>query len=158
MRVHLNLLSLLPGLLPLALAACVNAEPAIANPSASPAIGVDLGGRSARPGAVEPVAATSGMTMAQANRPREVQMAHEGHGGAHGTGTVTSVNAAQGKIGLQHGPIPAIGWPAMTMELAVAPSINLRALQPGMPVNFSLEKGRDGIYMIQWIQPAGAAR
>ena len=44
----------LPALLPLALAACVNAEPAIANPPAAPPLGVDLGGAPARrSGAVE---------------------------------------------------------------------------------------------------------
>ena len=88
----------------------------------------------------------------------EIQMVHEGHAGAHGTGTVTAVNAAQRKIGLQHEPIPAIGWPAMTMEFAVAPSVNLQAIQPGSRVNFSLEKGPDGMYVIQSIQPAGAGR
>ena len=182
----------LPAVLPLALAACVNSEPAIANSPAAPPLGVDLGGAPARhTGAVELASASSaamvGMDHAGhgAAAPTtaidhtahgtaaptgamdhaghgpaqgEMQMAHEGHGGAHGTGTVTAVNAAQRKIGLQHEPIPAIGWPAMNMELAVAPSVNLQGLQPGSRVNFSLEKGPDGIYMIQWIQPAGVAR
>ena len=85
-------------------------------------------------------------------------MAHEGHADAHGTGTVTAVNAAQRKIGLQHEPIPSLGWPAMSMEFAVAPSVNLQGLQPGSRVNFSLERAADGMYVIQSIQPAGASR
>ncbi len=85
-------------------------------------------------------------------------MAQEGHAGAHGTGTVTAVNAAQRRIGMQHEPIPALGWPSMAMEFAVAPSVNLQAVQPGSRVNFSIEKGPDGMYVIQSIQPAGAAR
>ena len=155
---------LLPSLLPLALAACVDSGPAIAIAPATPPLGVDLGGAPARrAGAVElaaakPVSMTDTSHAGHGTSQGEVQMAHEGHGGAHGTGTVTAVNAAQRKIGLQHEPIPAIGWPAMTMELAVAPAVNLQALQPGSRVNFSLEKGPDGIYMIQWIQPAGAGR
>lgn len=173
---------LLPALLPLALAACANSEPAIANPPAAPPLGVDLGSAPARStGAVELASASAapmvGMdhaahgTAAQTavmnhaghgaghgTRTGEIQMVHEGHAGAHGTGTVTAVNVAQRKIGLQHEPIPAIGWPAMTMDLAVAPSVNLQAIQPGSRVNFSIEKGPDGIYMIQSIQPAGATR
>ena len=158
----------LPALLPLVLAACVNAEPAIANPPAAPPLGVDLGGAPARrSGAVE-LALASPAAMPAMNHAGhgtghspgtgEIQMVHEGHAGAHGTGTVTAVNAAQRKIGMQHEPIPAIGWPAMSMEFAVAPSVNLQAIQPGSRVNFSLERGADGMYVIQSIQPAGASR
>lgn len=88
--------------------------------------------------------------------PGEMQMAHEGRADAHGT--VTAVNAVQHRIGLQHEPIPTIGWPAMSMEFAVAPSVNLQGIQPGSRVNFSIEKGADGMYVIQSIQPAGAGR
>jgi Cu/Ag efflux protein CusF len=188
---------LLPSLLPLALAACVDSSPAIANAPTAPPLGVDLGGAPARRSDAVELASASQAAMTgmdhsahggarrstpmaheghgagqpaspgtmlgtdhsgHASNRGEIQMAHEGHGGAHGTGTVTAVNAAQRKVGLQHEPIPAIGWPAMTMELAVAPAVNLQGLQPGSRINFSLEKGPDGIYMIQWIQPAGAGR
>ncbi|MGE0279055.1 MAG: copper-binding protein [Rhizobiaceae bacterium] len=154
----------LPTLLPLALAACVTAEPAIANPPAAPPLGVDLGGAPARrSGAVE-LSAASPAAMPAMNHarhragPGEIQVAHEGRADAHGTGTVTAVNAAQHRIGMQHEPIPAIGWPAMSMEFAVAPSVNLQGIQPGSRVNFSIEKGADGMYVIQSIQPAGAGR
>src|SRR4051795_106969 len=112
----------LPALLPLALAACVNAEPAVANPPATPPLGVDLGGAPPRrSGAVE-LAAASPTAMPAMNHAGhgaghgEIQMVHEGHADAHGTGTVTPVNDAQRRIGMQHEPIPAIGWPAMSME------------------------------------------
>ena len=154
----------LPALLPLALAACVNAEPAIANPPAAPPLGVDLGGAPARrSGAVE-LAAASPAAMPAMNhaghgrrRSGEIQMVHEGHADAHGTGTVTAVNAAQHRVGLQHEPIPAIGWPAMSMEFAVAPSVNLQAIQPGSRVNFSIEKGR-GRHVRDPVDPAGGGR
>ena len=154
----------LPALLPLVLAACVNAEPAIANPPAAPPLGVDLGGAPARSSGAVELASTSPAAMPAMNHAGhgtgagEIQIAHEGHAGAHGTGTVTAVNAAQHRIGMQHEPIPAIGWPAMSMEFAVAPSVNLQAIQPGSRVNFSIEKGSDGMYVIQSIQPAGASR
>jgi len=154
----------LPALLPLALAACVNAEPAIANPSSAPPLGVDLGGAPARRSNPVELAAASSAAMPAMNHAGhgaghgEIQMVHEGRADAHGTGTVTAVNAAQHRVGLQHEPIPAIGWPAMSMEFAVAPSVNLQAIQPGSRVNFSIEKGADGMYVIQSIQPAGARR
>ena len=148
----------LPALLPLVLAACVNAEPAIATPAAPP-LGDDLGGAPARrSGAVELAAAAPALPAMNHARHGEIQMVHEGHADAHGTGTVTAVNAAQRKIGMQHEPIPAIGWPSMVMEFAVAPSVNLQGIQPGSRVNFSIEKGPDGMYMIQSIQPAEAGR
>ena len=62
----------LPSLLPLALAACVNAEPAVANPPAAPPLGVDLGGAPARrSGAVE---------LASASPASMTGMNHAGHG------------------------------------------------------------------------------
>ena len=154
----------LSALLPLVLAACVNAEPAIANPPAAPPLGVDLGGAPARrSGAVELAsalpAAMAGMNHAGHDAGSgEIQMVHEGHADAHGTGTITAINAAQHRVGLQHEPIPSIGWPAMSMEFAVAPSVNLQTVQPGSRVNFSIEKGPDGMYVIQSIQPTGASR
>lgn len=162
--------SLFPVLLPAILAACVNTGPAAANPPAAAPLGVDLGGAPSRSvDAVELAAAQAapmtGMDAmaamdhsASGRAAGEMQMAHEGHAGAHGTGTVTAVNVAQRKIGMQHEPIPALGWPSMTMEFAVAPSVNLQAVQPGARIEFSLEKGADGMYVIQSVQPAGRAR
>src|SRR4051812_47577393 len=105
----------LPALLPLALAACVNAEPAIANPPAAPPLGVDLGGALARRSGAGELAAASPAAMPAVNHAGhgsiggEIQMGHESQAHAHGTGTVTAVNAAQHRIGVQHEPIPAIG-------------------------------------------------
>src|SRR6266851_10156550 len=57
---------------------------------------------------------------------------------ANGTGTITAVNPANHKVTFDHGPIPAIKWPAMTMEFAVAPSVDLAKLKTGDKVNFTL--------------------
>ncbi|MBN8897147.1 MAG: copper-binding protein, partial [Rhodospirillales bacterium] len=67
-----------------------------------------------------------------------VQRVHDGRSDAHATGTVNSVDAAAHKINLSHGPIPALGWPAMTMDFAVAPSVDLSRIKPGARVNVSL--------------------
>ncbi len=147
-----------PILLPLMLAACVGAEPAIATPAAPP-LGVDLGGAPARHSVAGDRAAPSATNRAApvASR-RETVMAHDSQAGVHGTGTVTAVNPAQRRIGMQHDPIPAIGWPAMSMEFAVAPAVDLQGIQPGSRVDFAIEKGPDGMYVIQSIRPAGARR
>src|SRR5262245_22926192 len=44
---------------------------------------------------------------------------------AAGTGTITAINVAGRKVTFDHGPIPEIKWPAMKMEFAVAPSVDL---------------------------------
>ena len=43
----------------------------------------------------------------------------------------------------------------MTMDFAVAPSVNLNALKPGMRVDFTVEQGASGMYEIQAVTPAG---
>jgi Cu/Ag efflux protein CusF len=72
-----------------------------------------------------------------------------------GSGTVDSVDAAGHKVTLSHNPIPAIGWPAMSMDFAAAPAVDLGALKPGTRVTFTMKRGGDGMYVIQSIAPAG---
>ena len=72
---------------------------------------------------------------------------------ANATGTITALNAANHKVTFDHGPIPAINWPAMQMEFAVAPSVDLAKLKTGDKVNFTLS-GSGGTYMVQSISPA----
>jgi Cu/Ag efflux protein CusF len=137
---------------------------ACANPSSAstdapiPPIGVDLG-RSAPSGA--PPATQVALVGEGHERSTEnggYQLAHEGHDDAHATGTVNTVDAAQHKLNISHNPIPDIGWPAMTMDFAVAPSVDLKSVKPGSRVNFTLAKGHDGMYEVQSVQPAGGAR
>jgi Cu/Ag efflux protein CusF len=72
---------------------------------------------------------------------------------ASATGTITAVNPANHKVTFDHGPIPAINWPAMTMEFAVARSVDLAKLKTGDKVNFTLS-GSGGTYTVQSISPA----
>ena len=71
---------------------------------------------------------------------------------ANGIGTITALNAANHKVALDHGPIPAINWPPMKMEFAVAPSVDLAKLKTGDKVNFTLS-GSGGTYTVQSINP-----
>jgi Cu/Ag efflux protein CusF len=118
-------------------------------------LGIDLGGSG-------PVTAIP-RSLSPATPPKPIaphqgtQMAHEGHDDAHATGTVNSVDAAAHKVNITHQPIPAIGWPSMTMDFAVAPKVNLGAVKPGMKVNFTIERGTSGMYEVQAIMPAGGS-
>lgn len=82
---------------------------------------------------------------------------HAGHGDGHmtpakagiaGTGTVDAVKPDMRQVKLTHAPIKAIGWPAMTMDFAVAEKVDLSKLKAGDKVEFELVRGGDGIYMI----------
>jgi len=154
---------LLMSLAPLALIACMNSAPTIAEEAAAVPLGIDLGGSgpvTARPepGALAAVAAVGEAPAAHRQDMGEMHMAHGAQNDAHGTGTVNTVDSAQHKLNLSHAPIPEIGWPAMTMEFPVAPSVDLKGVKPGARVNFTIEKGQGGMYEIKAITPAGGGR
>ncbi|KJS38326.1 MAG: hypothetical protein VR70_10220 [Rhodospirillaceae bacterium BRH_c57] len=90
----------------------------------------------------------------------QAQMSHDsGHGGMNhaapaaeaisGTGTVNAVDPAKRTVNLTHQPIAALGWPAMTMDFAVAEGVDLGALKKGDKIAFTLSRGADGIYRIE---------
>src|SRR3546814_15614894 len=57
---------------------------------------------------------------------------------AKGTGTVTAIDSAAGKITLDHGPIAELQWPAMTMAFDAPPAL-LTAVKIGDQVSFDLD-------------------
>lgn len=67
------------------------------------------------------------------------------------SGTVNSVDAGGRKVNVTHGPIPQIGWPGMTMDLAVSDKVDLKSVKPGDKVEFTIKQGSEGIYMIDSI-------
>lgn len=77
-------------------------------------------------------------------------LAHQGHNHAEvpqtaeGQGVVRAVNAQQGTVTLAHEPIPALGWPAMTMAFRVRSAELLNGVGVGSRVHFVLanENGR----------------
>ena len=63
---------------------------------------------------------------------------------ANGSGKVTELDKAGGKITIEHGPIPAVGWPEMTMGFKADPKL-ISDLAVGDQVEFTLSlKGNDG--------------
>jgi Cu(I)/Ag(I) efflux system protein CusF len=147
------------GLMPIILTSCMSPGPAAADrgETASVPLGVDLGS-SASLSPPPPGAAAGEGHERTSDVPGGMKMAHEGHNDAHATGTVNTVDPAQHKLNVSHNPIPEIGWPAMTMDFPVAPSVDLRSVKPGMRVNFTIEQGQGGMYQIRSLAPAGGAQ
>jgi Cu/Ag efflux protein CusF len=85
-------------------------------------------------------------------------LAHEGHQHIQGAGVVNSVDEAKHAANISLGPIAETGWPAMTMDFAVAPSIDLKAIRPGTKVQFLIEKGADGLYRVESLKPAAEGK
>jgi Cu(I)/Ag(I) efflux system protein CusF len=150
------------SLAPLALIACMNSAPTIGEEAAAVPLGIDLGGSgpvTARPEPQRLATAVMGETHgAHQQHTGEMPMAHGPENDAHGSGTVNSVDPVQHKLNLSHAPIPEIGWPSMTMDFPVAPSVDLKGVKPGTRVNFTIEKGQGGMYEIKAITPAGGGR
>ena len=65
---------------------------------------------------------------------------------ATGVGRVLAVTS-DGKLTMAHDPIPALGWPAMQMDMDVA-GINAADVPLDQPVEFDLSKGEDGLFTI----------
>lgn len=79
--------------------------------------------------------------------------APSGAQGEHQTfGVVRKIDAVNGKITLRHGPIPALGMGAMTMNYRVRDKALLDGLKAGDTVEFSAQQ-IDGAYTVTTLKP-----
>lgn len=129
-------------------AQAVNGRPA----EAAVPLSVDLGASSRAPSRVAMDAAAAARHNSRAGLVRRVA---DSQADVAAVGVVNSIDPAQKRINLSHQSIPAIGWPAMTMDFPVAPTVDLSTVKPGGRVNVTLRKGKDGMYEIRSVQPAG---
>lgn len=53
------------------------------------------------------------------------------------TGVVKSVDMESKKVTIEHGPIPALNWPAMTMRFTITPQTQLNGIKAGDNVAFT---------------------
>ena len=72
-------------------------------------------------------------------------------------GTVTAVDAKAGTVEIEHGAIPSLGWPAMTMEFKAKDKAMTKGLKAGEKVEFELSQGAPGEFVIERITPAAPA-
>jgi Cu/Ag efflux protein CusF len=70
----------------------------------------------------------------------------------HAKATINSIG--ENSANVSHAPIPEIGWPAMTMDLDLAPSFQaMDGASEGAPVTLMLVKNGNGMYVIGAIMP-----
>ncbi len=96
-----------------------------------------------------------------ATEPAQDGKSHDGashgtHAGmTEGVHAEARINAIAGDtVNVTHGPIPQIGWPAMTMDLKLLEGADTGDLQPGDAAVMMLEKGPDGLYGIRALEKA----
>jgi Cu/Ag efflux protein CusF len=78
-----------------------------------------------------------------AHRPLAGPQASQEIGGVfEGRGEVKAVDAPARRVVIDHGPIPAINWGAMTMAFQVADASILEGVSSGDRVTFDLKVGR----------------
>jgi Cu(I)/Ag(I) efflux system membrane fusion protein len=74
------------------------------------------------------------------------------NGGIKGEGIIAELMPERGMIKLQHEPIAALDWPAMTMDFRLAEGVSLEGLKPGQRVEFELTRQADS-YQVSAIRP-----
>jgi Cu(I)/Ag(I) efflux system membrane fusion protein len=72
-------------------------------------------------------------------------------------GSVDSVDVTSDSVSMNHEAIPALQWPAMTMEFGLADRELIKGIMPGEPVRFTFEDRGDGEFVIVKIEKAGTA-
>lgn len=72
-------------------------------------------------------------------------------------GRITELDTENASVTLDHGPIPSLGWPAMTMAFDVAESVDLGGLSTDQTVNFGFRETSEG-YRVERIEPAQDAQ
>ena len=80
-------------------------------------------------------------------------------GGTHrGTGRITDLHIARGRVELEHEPIASLKWPKMTMEFAVEDPGTLAHFKRGDLVEFEVrgEPNKDGDYVLRRLSPRNA--
>jgi Cu(I)/Ag(I) efflux system protein CusF len=82
------------------------------------------------------LAAGPALAQSMANMPGMNQSAAAKTG--QGTGVVTAIDPKAGKITIKHGPISAVGWPAMTMTFKATPPALLRGVRVGQTIGFDV--------------------
>lgn len=75
-------------------------------------------------------------------------------------GSIDALDAASNTVSMNHEPIPALQWPAMTMDFGLDSAAVAKGLLPGEPLRFTFEDRGDGEFVIikmEKADPAAAA-
>jgi Cu(I)/Ag(I) efflux system protein CusF len=108
---------------------------------------------SERPDADRDVATDEATPMSQADHEDMVPGAPMPANTVSAMGTVKAVDVAAKTVTIEHGPIEALQWPAMTMTFK-APDVDLGSVEPGQTVTFEFTStGMDGTIIAIAQQP-----
>jgi membrane fusion protein, copper/silver efflux system len=66
-------------------------------------------------------------------------------------GTVAEINASTGTLTIEHGPVPTLKWPPMTMEFKAKDRSVLQGLKPGQHIEFDFFE-QSGDYVIERVK------
>lgn len=69
-----------------------------------------------------------------------------------GKGVLRELMPDERKINMSHDPIPALGWPDMTMDFRLDDAVSLEGLKPGQAIEFDMVE-KDDAYIIKSIRP-----
>lgn len=70
------------------------------------------------------------------------------------TGKINSMDMTKNTVNITHEAIPAIKWPAMTMDFPVAKDVTLSGFKAGDAVTFQLKQTGNDEYTIVSLKPA----
>ena len=73
---------------------------------------------------------------------------NEGPVSAFGAGWIEEIKRNERRMRVSHGPIDALGWPAMNMELEVTPDVDLAGFRVGQDIRFQLQQADSGVFVI----------
>ena len=92
--------------------------------------------------------AAPALAQTRAPSPHAVPATEASGATAEGVGQIKAVDAKAGTLTIHHGPIAALGWPAMTMTFKATPEA-LQAAKAGQKVRFTLKTPENQVVAIQ---------
>lgn len=99
-------------------------------------------------------AAVGGFSASPAPAPQGATGAGAAKAAGHqADGTVESLDVSAGTLMLEHGPVPSLKWPAMTMEFKAANGALLAGLKPGARVTVEFVERQPGEWVITRVTP-----
>ncbi|TAH44714.1 MAG: efflux RND transporter periplasmic adaptor subunit [Betaproteobacteria bacterium] len=75
-----------------------------------------------------------------------------------GEGTIDAIDLAANSVTISHGEIPALNWPAMTMDFTLAAPGLAKGIVAGLPARFEFEQRGEGEFVITRIERMSAVQ
>ena len=92
-------------------------------------------------------AASSGAALEAVTSPASTPSSTPTAIGHKAEGTIDAIDLKTGTLSLNHGPVPTLKWPAMTMEFKAANASLLNGLKVGQAVRFEFVERKPGEYV-----------